>query len=70
MGFWMIEELRRHGYEMNPGTIYPLLHSPEKKGYLSVKVRREGRRAWLEGRLSETGDTLGLPRAKITLRGF
>ena len=25
VGFWMIEELRRHGYEMSPGTIYPLL---------------------------------------------
>ena len=44
----MIEELRRHGYEMSPGTIYPLLHSLEKKGYLSVEVKREGRRAWRE----------------------
>jgi PadR family transcriptional regulator len=42
VGFWMIEELRRHGYEMSPGTIYPLLHSLEKKGYLSVEVKREG----------------------------
>ena len=42
VGFWMIEELRRHGYEMSPGTIYPLLHSLQKKGYLSVEVKREG----------------------------
>jgi hypothetical protein len=28
----MIEELRRHGYEMSPGTIYPLPHSLHKKG--------------------------------------
>jgi PadR family transcriptional regulator, regulatory protein PadR len=48
VGFWMIEELRRRGYEMSPGTIYPLLHSLQKKGYLSVEVKREGRRAWRE----------------------
>jgi PadR family transcriptional regulator len=43
VGFWMIEELRRHGYEMSPGTISPLLHSLQKKGYLSVEVKREGK---------------------------
>jgi len=33
-GLWIIEELARHGYKLSPGTIYPLLHSMEKKGYL------------------------------------
>jgi PadR family transcriptional regulator PadR len=29
-GHWMIEELRHHGYEIGPGTMYPLLHpNPE-----------------------------------------
>jgi PadR family transcriptional regulator PadR len=42
VGFWMIEELRRHGYEMSPGTIYPLLHSMQKKGYLSVQMKTRG----------------------------
>ena len=55
MGFWMIEELRRHGYEMSPGTIYPLLHSLQKKGYLSVEVKREGRRAWREYSATKEG---------------
>ncbi|VDB02117.1 hypothetical protein BANRA_05451 [Klebsiella pneumoniae] len=30
----IIEELRRHGYEMSAGTVYPMLHGPEK-GYLT-----------------------------------
>lgn len=33
-GLEMIEELRRHGYELGPGTLYPILHSLEEGGYL------------------------------------
>lgn len=33
-GTWMIEELRTHGYDMSPGTLYPLLHDMEAKGLL------------------------------------
>ncbi len=33
-GAWMIEELRTHGYEMSPGTLYPILHNMEAKGLL------------------------------------
>ena len=28
-GAWMIEELKNHGYDMSPGTLYPLLHQME-----------------------------------------
>lgn len=31
---WMIEELRRHGYRLSPGTICPVLHALERLGYL------------------------------------
>jgi DNA-binding PadR family transcriptional regulator len=66
VGFWMIEELRRHGYEMSPGTIYPLLHSLEKKGYLSVEVKREGRRAWREYSATKEGrKVLGAAKRKL-----
>lgn len=34
-GSWMIEELREHGYDMSPGTLYPLLHSLESDGLLT-----------------------------------
>lgn len=34
-GVALIAELRHHGYELSPGTLYPLLHSLEAAGYLS-----------------------------------
>jgi PadR family transcriptional regulator, regulatory protein PadR len=67
VGFWMIEELRRHGYEMSPGTIYPLLHRLQKKGYLSVEVKREGRRSWREYSATKEGKKV-LNAAKRKLR--
>ena len=33
-GQWMIEELRRHGYDISPGTLYPLLRRMETHGWL------------------------------------
>jgi PadR family transcriptional regulator PadR len=42
-GQWMIEELARHGYRLSPGTLYPVLHGLEKKGYLASRLEREGR---------------------------
>ena len=33
-GLEMMQELRRHGYEMSPGTLYPILHGLEERGYL------------------------------------
>lgn len=38
-GTWMIDELREHGYDMSPGTLYPLLHSMEAKGLLIKEER-------------------------------
>ncbi len=38
-GTWMIDELREHGYDMSPGTLYPLLHSMEGKGLLDKEER-------------------------------
>ena len=33
-GVEMMEELRRHGYRMGPGTMYPILHHLEQSGLL------------------------------------
>jgi len=33
-GVEMIDELERHGYNISPGTLYPILHSLEKEGFL------------------------------------
>jgi PadR family transcriptional regulator PadR len=42
-GLGMIEELARHGYRVSPGSLYPLLHGLEKKGYLRSRNQRSGR---------------------------
>jgi PadR family transcriptional regulator PadR len=42
-GLGMIEELTRHGYRISPGTLYPLLHGLEKKGYLRSTEQRNGK---------------------------
>lgn len=41
----MIEELREHGYKIGPGTLYPMLHGLERKGYLKSRAEGTGRRA-------------------------
>lgn len=38
-GAWMIEELKEHGYNMSPGTLYPLLHSMEAKGVIEKEEK-------------------------------
>jgi len=42
-GLWFIEELARHGYKLSPGTLYPLLHALERKGYSAINKRTLGR---------------------------
>jgi DNA-binding PadR family transcriptional regulator len=62
-GVQLIAELARHGYDLSPGTLYPMLHDLEKSGYLaredrlvSGKVRKyyratlKGERALAEAR--------------------
>lgn len=62
-GLEMIEELRRHGYTLSPGTLYPILHGLENAGLVrsraevvNGKMRKyysataKGRRALAEAR--------------------
>jgi DNA-binding PadR family transcriptional regulator len=42
-GQWIMEELAKHGYRLSPGTLYPMLHAMEKKGYLRSREKRSGR---------------------------
>lgn len=35
-GQWMLEELRHHGYEVSPGTLYPIFKRMEDYGWLSA----------------------------------
>lgn len=41
-GAALIAELRRHGYELSPGTLYPVLHELEKSGYLNREEKIVG----------------------------
>jgi PadR family transcriptional regulator, regulatory protein PadR len=34
IGQWVLTELRRHGYDISPGTLYPLLKRLERNGWL------------------------------------
>jgi PadR family transcriptional regulator len=42
-GQQIIEELARHGYRLSPGTLYPMLHTMERKGYLRSRQKKAGR---------------------------
>ncbi|MDW7652250.1 MAG: PadR family transcriptional regulator [Bacillota bacterium] len=33
-GTWMLQELKEHGYEISPGTLYPILHGLADEGLL------------------------------------
>ena len=34
VGQWMLRELRGHGYDVSPGTLYPMLKRMEEQGWL------------------------------------
>ena len=53
-GQWMLEELRHHGYQLSPGTLYPILS-------------RMARRGWL--RASEPSHSKGARVYRLTPRG-
>lgn len=55
-GQWMLNELRRHGYEISPGTLYPMLQRMERLGWLKGKVQPGGgKRARKDYRLTPEG---------------
>ena len=65
-GAWIIEELRRHGYEISPGTLYPMLHGLERKGYLTSQPQGSGKRARRLYRITAKGQAaLAEAREKV-----
>jgi DNA-binding PadR family transcriptional regulator len=65
-GNWMIEELREHGYRIGPGTLYPMLHALERKGYLKSRAESTARRARRHYRATAKGRAaLVVARAKV-----
>ncbi len=68
-GLEMIEELRRHGYSIGAGTLYPMLHGLEEVGAL------HSRQALVEGKnrryyeTTTSGDAL-LAELRLKVREF
>ncbi|MGH3504105.1 MAG: PadR family transcriptional regulator [Nocardioidaceae bacterium] len=44
-GSWMASELARHGYDISPGTLYPLLHRLESSELLVSRTEVSDGRA-------------------------
>jgi PadR family transcriptional regulator PadR len=68
-GVEMIEELRRHGYTISPGTLYPMLHSLEEAGALRSSqaiVAGKTRRYY---RTTKSGDAI-LAELRLRAREF
>jgi PadR family transcriptional regulator, regulatory protein PadR len=68
-GLVMIEELRRHGYSIGAGTLYPMLHALEEAGALrSSQALVEGRNRRYY-RTTKSGDAL-LAELRLKVREF
>jgi PadR family transcriptional regulator, regulatory protein PadR len=57
-GLEMIDELKRHGYAIGPGTLYPLLHSLEGAGLLRSNVKLVAGKNRKYYRTTRSGDAL------------
>jgi len=68
-GLGMLEELGRHGYRISPGTLYPLLHGLEKKGYIKATELRNGKSLRRVYRATPLGRK-ALAAAKLKVREF
>ena len=66
-GQWIAEELRHHGYNISPGTLYPLLKRMESNGWLkSTASPNIAGHARKEYRLTkEGGKILAFIRAQV-----
>jgi DNA-binding PadR family transcriptional regulator len=65
-GLGMMEELARHGYRLSAGTLYPILHGLEAKGYLRATTHQNGRRLRRMYRVTPAGRrALSAAKAKV-----
>jgi len=65
----MIDGLARHGYRLSPGTLYPMLHAMERKGYRTSRLQREGRVGRKLCKATRPGKQ-GFTLAKLRVREF
>ncbi len=66
-GVELSSELARHGYELSPGTLYPILHALQASGYLRRTAKIERGRQRKVYTLTRQGEW-ALQRARAHLR--
>ena len=66
-GLEMMEELRRHGYQIGPGTLYPILHDLEACGYVTSEQEVAAGKVRKYYRLTAAGRKV-LKRVKAKIR--
>ena len=65
-GLGLIEELKRHGYELSPGTLYPNLAKMEQIGFLTSTTRTVNHKQRKYYHITPTGfEQLDRVKAKI-----
>ena len=67
----MIRELETHGYQVSPGTLYPILHGLEDRGYLranSEVVNGKVRKLYTATDLGRQALSEGVVKAEELLR--
>ncbi len=66
-GAAMAAELRKHGYTISPGTLYPLLQRLERKGYLRSRWEQQGRESRRFYRATPMG-TQAVKEARVKIK--
>lgn len=66
-GQGIIEEFRRHGYEISPGTLYPILNRLEEAGWLRRVGGGKGPKARKSYRLTPRGHKV-LDHVRVQVR--
>jgi len=66
-GVQMIDELREHGYDMGPGTLYPILHGLEESGYLKSEQELVEGKLRKYYRITQSGQKM-LAQLKLKIR--
>jgi len=66
VGSWMLHELQHHGYEVSPGTLFPLLKRMERFGWLTSETDGPGPRARRTYTITDSGsEVLDIARRQL-----
>ena len=65
-GIGLIKELKRHGYKLSPGTLYPTLAKMQQSGFLTCECRTVQHKQRKYYRITRAGeDLLGEVKEKL-----